>query len=63
MSYWVLNKNGSVMSRTTVQRITNLEKQTNEMKANIIEFDGQMRCRFKEDEDLENGGDEPNPEV
>jgi hypothetical protein len=32
MSYWVLTENGRVISRSTVQRITNLELQTTEVR-------------------------------
>ena len=32
MSYWILTQNGRVISCTTVQRLTNLEKQTDEWK-------------------------------
>jgi hypothetical protein len=35
MSYWVLTQTGAVISRTTVQRITNLEKETDEIKEGI----------------------------
>jgi hypothetical protein len=33
MAYWVLTIKGKVISRTTVQRVTNLEKQTDKVKA------------------------------
>ena len=62
MSYWVLNKNGSVTSRMTVQRITNLEKQTDKVKAAINAFDSEISHHFKEEEDLEYDGAKPNPE-
>jgi hypothetical protein len=39
MLYWVLTMQGTVISRTTVQKVTNLKKETDEVKANISEFD------------------------
>ena len=62
MSYWVLTQNGTVISRTTVQRITNLEKQTDEVKASITEYDVEISRRFKEEEDLNYDGAKPNPQ-
>jgi hypothetical protein len=62
MSYWVLTQTGSVISRTTVQRVTNLEKETDEMRASINEFDTEISRRFKEEEDLTYDGCKPNPE-
>ena len=32
MSYWILTQTGRVIARTTVQRVTNLELQTDEVK-------------------------------
>ncbi len=62
MLYWILTKNGTVQSRTTVQKITNLEKQTDEMKSAIQEFDTEISGQFKEEEDLNYDGAKPNPE-
>ncbi len=62
MSYWVLTQTGTVISRTTVQRVTNLEKETDETKASIKEFDAEISRRFKEEEDLTYDGAKPNPE-
>ena len=62
MSYWVLTRTGAVISRTTVQRITNLEKETDEVRASINEFDVEISRRFKEEEDLTYDGAKPNPE-
>ncbi len=39
MPYWILTTNGRVISRTTVQRVTNLEMTTDEVKQQINEFD------------------------
>ena len=46
MSFWVLTMNGRVLSRTTVQRVTNLELQTAENKARTDEFDRAIRERL-----------------
>ncbi len=62
MSYWVLTQTGTVISRTTVQQVTNLEKETDETKASIKEFDAEISRRFKEEEDLTYDGAKPNPE-
>jgi hypothetical protein len=62
MSYWVLTIRGTVVSRTTVQRVTNLEKETDEVKAAFIEFNSEISCRFKEEEDLAYDGAKLNPE-
>jgi hypothetical protein len=50
MSYWVLTMQGTVISRTTVQRVTNLEKETDKVKAAVIEFDSKLSRRFKEED-------------
>jgi hypothetical protein len=60
--YWVLTMQGTVISPTTVQRVTNLEKETDEVKAAVIEFEGEISHRFKEEEDLAYDGAKPNPE-
>ena len=39
MSYWVLTENGTIVSRTSVYRVTNLEAQNYENKARIAVFD------------------------
>ena len=46
MSYWILTKNGHVISCTTVQRITNLERQTDEIKHQIQEFESNVAKRW-----------------
>jgi hypothetical protein len=38
MSFWVLTSNGKVLSRTTVQRVTNLELQLDENKTKCDAF-------------------------
>ena len=61
MSYYILTKNCSVISRTTVQRVTNLEQQVDDNKALFSEYDQEVRRRLKED-DFQADGDKPNPE-
>jgi len=61
MSYWVLLRNGSVESRTTVQRITPLEAETEVNKKRFEAFDNAIAERFKE-ERLSMKGDKPNLE-
>ena len=39
MSYWILKANGYVVSRTTVQRITNMESEISENQLMFSEFD------------------------
>jgi hypothetical protein len=51
-----------VISRTIVQNITQLEKETDESKKDIKEFDAEISRRFKEEEDLSYDGAKPNPE-
>jgi hypothetical protein len=62
MSYWILTIKGTVISRTTVQRVTALEKETDEVKAAVVEFDSEISRRFKEEEYLTYDGAKPNPE-
>jgi hypothetical protein len=62
MPYWVLTMRGTVISRTTVQKVTNLHKETDKVKANISEFDIKISRPFKEEEDLTYDGAKPNPE-
>ncbi len=50
MSYWVLTSNGKVKSRTTVQRMTNLESQFDENKTRIQRFTSQLAERIRENE-------------
>jgi hypothetical protein len=62
MSYWILTQKASVISRTTVQRITNLEKQSDRFKSGIDEFDTSIKTHFKEDSELPFLGFKPNLE-
>ena len=61
MSYYILTQTVSVISRTTVQRVTNLEIQIDNHKALFAEYDSEIRRCFKED-DFQVEGDNPNPE-
>ena len=49
MSFWVLTEAGHVISRTTVQRVTNLELTTNEVKQRAKDFDDHVKDLFKGD--------------
>jgi hypothetical protein len=62
MLCWVLMQMGMVISQMTVQRITNIEKKTDKVKASIIRFDSKIRRRFKDKKDLACDGAKPNPE-
>ena len=61
MSYYILTQTGSVISRTTVQRVTNLEFQIDDHKAFFVEYDSEICQCFKED-NFQVEGDNPNPE-
>lgn len=61
MAYWILNDKGEVVSRSTVQRVTNLELQTDEAKEEFKAFDAEIKRRFDED-DLPVEGSKPDPE-
>ena len=61
MSYYILTQKGSVISRTTVQRVTNLEVQIDDHTSLFAEYDSETRRRLKED-DFQVEGDKPNPE-
>ena len=40
--YWILTQKGTVISRTTVQNIIILEKETDEIKASVNAFDEEI---------------------
>ena len=48
MSYWVLPSSGIPMSRTTVQRVTNLESQTEQCKKRFEVYDRAIAEIFNE---------------
>ena len=60
MSYWILTAQGTVISQTTVQRITNLETQITENKERFCLFDLSIHELFK-DEIIVTEGAKPNP--
>ena len=60
MSYWILKAQGTVVSRTTMQRITHLETQTAENKKRFCLFDLSIHELFK-DEIIFTEGENPNP--
>ena len=62
MSYYVLTGKCTVMSRTTVQRVTNLEPQVNRNKVLYKEFDEEVRQILGEEEPQKDIGDKPSPE-
>jgi hypothetical protein len=47
MSYWILPESGIPISCTTVQRLTNLERQANEWKANMLTFERGLEGKFQ----------------
>ena len=61
MLYYILTQTGSVISRTTVHKVSNLEVQIDDNKALFTEYDSETRRSFKED-DFHVEGDKPNPE-
>ena len=50
MSFWILTPNGRVISRTTVQQVTNLELQTNEVKQRCTEYDVRIKELLKNED-------------
>ena len=48
MSYWVLPKSGIPIVRTTVQRVTTLQKQTDANKKRFRHYDKAINERFHE---------------
>ena len=58
MSFWILTVEGQVLSRTTVQKVTNLELQTTEVKAQCQEFGTRIADRLGDPENYlpEDGG-------
>ena len=50
MSYWILKANGYVVSRTTVQRITNIESDISENWLMFSEFDEEINRCIKDDD-------------
>ena len=46
MSYWILPSSGIPISVTTVQRITNLERQTDEYKKKIADYEKELDAKW-----------------
>ena len=61
MAYWILVQNGSIISRTTVQRVTNLEMQVQDNFRAFEEFDASIISHFKEGT-FDINGSKPRPE-
>ena len=47
ISYWILTHKGTLISRTTVQRLTSIKKDTDKIKASVSEFDTEISRCFK----------------
>ena len=60
MSYWILKANGYLVSRTTVQRITNLESDISKNQLMFSEFDEEIKGSIKDNE-FPVDGDLPDP--
>ena len=60
MCYHILTQKGSVVSRSTVQRVTNLEAQENNVKELFVHYDAEIHRRFKQ-EDRGFEGSKPDP--
>lgn len=63
MTYWILQSNLEIVARSTVWRITNLEKETDSMKTALKEYDEEVKRRLKENDFPEVDGDKPTPEA
>jgi hypothetical protein len=50
MSYWILKSTGSIVSRSTVQRITDNEKGTDEVKTLLLAFDEKVKDKLADKE-------------
>jgi hypothetical protein len=61
MTFYVLTQTGQVVSRSSVERVKEIENGTDEMKRKLEEFDTDIKRGLKF-EDLGTDGDKPNPE-
>ena len=64
MTYYILQKNGTVVSRSTVSRVTDVELMTTNVKTACQEFDRQIADRLRDENhvippDVDAGGDMP----
>ena len=62
ISYWIITQKGTVIPRMTVQCLTSLDNDTDEVKVSVSYFDTGISCCFKEEESLTFDGSKPNPE-
>ena len=62
MCYNVLTQRGTIVSRSTVQRVTNIEKTTSEVKDTFHKFDEAIQQRMKSCNEAGYIGDKPNPD-
>ena len=61
MTYHILTQMGSVVSRSTVQRVTNLEQEEKDTQETFVKFNAELHRRLKcEDRGYE--GAKPRPE-
>ena len=62
MTYYILKSNGETVARSTVWNITNLEKETDEVKTKFDAFDSELSRCIKNDE-FPVDGHKPDPEM
>ena len=62
MCYNILTQRGTIVSRSTVQRVTNIEKTTSEVKDTFHKFDEAIQQRMKSCNEAGYIGDKPNPD-
>jgi hypothetical protein len=60
LTFYVLTQTGQVVSKSSVERLKEIEKRTDEMKRKLEEFDVEIKQRLKL-EDLGTDGDKPDP--
>jgi hypothetical protein len=59
MCYWVINENGNVLARTTVQHVPALDQKTDQVKEKIQKFDEALNERLNDTNFIvDNVGDE-----
>ena len=61
MSFWILTPSCHVVSRTSVQRITNLERQEETNKRRMTAFDDAVKGLFRDYNHVINDGSKPEP--
>jgi hypothetical protein len=60
LTFYVLTQTGQVVSRSSVERVKEIEKRTDEKKRKLEEFDMDIKLILKFD-DLGTDGDKPDP--